>query len=154
MTIRPAKSQDIAFLAEYWYDQMALLAQKNPAIRLAPNAQKQWESFAHSALSKAWFLVAEHDGEIFGGIIGTKLDNAIGLEPKQVGQIRYLILDMHSPKTQYNTASALVQALLERFKEAGLSQCRITVAAQAHVEQGFWRGLGANLLEETFWMAL
>jgi L-amino acid N-acyltransferase YncA len=154
MTIRPAKTDDIPLLAEFWYDQMALLSQKSPAIRLAPNALQEWEAYAKKALHEAIILVAEKDGEILGGIIGQESRNAPALLPERFGLIVYLLVDMHSPAYQTNTASLLVKAMQEEFRGLGLSQCRVAVAAYAPVEQGFWRGLGANLLEEGFWIRL
>jgi L-amino acid N-acyltransferase YncA len=154
MTIRPAKVEDIPYLAEFWYDQMALLSQKSAAIRLAPNALAQWQSYAESILKDAIVLVVEQDGVILGGIIGQESKNAPALLPERFGLIVYLLVDMHSSAQQTNTASLLVKAMQEEFRGLGLSQCRIAVAAYAPVEQGFWRGLGANLLEEGFWIKL
>jgi hypothetical protein len=156
MTIRPAELRDIPFLAEFWYDQMALRSQKTAGIRLAPDAIAQWEAYAREQLEDKTviFLVTEREDEILGGIIGEVQKNAIGLLPERFGLIVYLIVDMHSPQLQQNTAGVLVQAVVERFREQGLKQCRIAVASQSLIEQGFWRGLGANLLTETFWMAL
>jgi hypothetical protein len=156
MTIRPAKLSDIPFLAEFWYDQMALRSQKTAGIRLAPDAIASWENYAREQLEneRSFFLVAEGEGEILGGIIGTMSKNEIGLLPEQFGLIVYLILDMHSTQIQQNTAGALVKAIKDTFRQQELKQCRIAVASQSLIEQGFWRGLGANLLTETFWMDL
>jgi hypothetical protein len=156
MTIRPAKLSDIPFLAEFWYDQMALRSEKTAGIRLAPDALSSWENYAKEQLGseRPIFLVAESEGEILGGIIGTVSKNEIGLLPEQFGLIVYLILDMHSPQIQQNTAGALVKAVKDYFRQQGLKQCRIAVASQSLIEQGFWRGLGANLLTESFWMDL
>jgi hypothetical protein len=156
MTIRPAKLSDIPFLAEFWYDQLALRSQKTAGIRLAPDAVAKWESYAREQLENesSLFLVAEGASEILGGIIGIVSKNEIGLLPEQFGLIVYLILDMHSPEIQQNTAGALVKAIKDYFRQQGLQQCRIAVASQSLIEQGFWRGLGANLLTETFWMDL
>lgn len=156
MTIRPAKLSDIPYLAEYWYDQMALRSQKTAAFRLAPDALAQWESYAKAMINdeRAIVFVAEREGEILGGIIGQEAKNAVGLLPEHFGLIVYLILDMHSPQHQENTAGSLVKTMLGAFRAKGLKQCRITVAAQSPIEAGFWRGLGANLLAEEFWMSL
>jgi hypothetical protein len=156
MTIRPAKISDIPFLAEYWYDQMALRSQKTAAIRLAPDAIHQWEVYARDLLANetAIVFVAEHKGEILGGIVGQETKNMPGLLPEYFGLIVYVILDIHSPHMQQHTVGDLVNAIKEAFQAWGLKQCRITVAAQAPIEQGFWRGLGANLFAEEFWMLL
>lgn len=156
MTIRPAKLSDIPFLAEYWYDQMALRSQKTAAIRLAPDALAQWEAYAKALLgdASAIVFVAEREEEILGGIIGQEAKNAVGLLPDHFGLIVYLILDMHSPQRQAITAGSLVKTMLEAFRAQGLKQCQIMVAAQSPIEAGFWRGLGANLLAEEFWMSL
>jgi hypothetical protein len=156
MTIRPAKLSDIPFLAEFWYDQMALRSEKTVGIRLAPDAIRSWENYAREQLEteRPIFLVAESEGQILGGIIGIVSKNEIGLLPEQFGLIVYLILDMHSPQIQQNTAGALVKAVKDYFRQQGLKQCRIAVASQSLIEQGFWRGLGANLLTESFWMDL
>ena len=156
MTIRPAKLSDIPFLAEFWYDQMALRSQKTAGLRLAPDAIAAWEAYAREQVDseRSIFLVVEGESEILGGIIGIVSKNEIGLLPERFGLIVYLILDMHSPQIQQNTAGTLVKALKDLFRQQGLKQCRIAVASQSLIEQGFWRGLGANLLTETFWMAL
>jgi hypothetical protein len=156
MTIRPALRSDIPFLAEYWYDQMALRSQKTAAIRLAPDALGQWAAFAKDLLDNetAIVLVAEREGEILGGIIGQEAKNAVGLLPERFGLIVYLILDMHSPLHQQNTAGALVDAMKEAFRAQAIKHCRIAVAAQSPIEQGFWHGLGATLFAEEFWIVL
>jgi GNAT superfamily N-acetyltransferase len=156
MTIRPAKPSDIYFLSEYWYDQMALLSQKSRLIRLAPNARSQWENYAESLIAKTdiFFFVAERENEILGAIIGRELENTIGLIPERYGMVEYLIVDMHSPHRRENFIGQLLNHLKTAFRERGLSHLKVSVAAYTPVEQGFWRGLGANLLEETFWMAL
>ncbi|GAB5490264.1 MAG: hypothetical protein Phog2KO_04790 [Phototrophicaceae bacterium] len=154
MIIRPAEKTDISLLAEFWYDQMALYSQKQTIIRLMPDALEQWQSYAQAILEDdtIYFLVIERDNEALGAIIGHIANNDVGLLPQKYGVIDYLILDLHSPHKRKNAVNNLLSALKERFFQQNISHMMVRVPKYSLVEQGFWRGLGASDLDNSFWM--
>lgn len=154
MIIRPAEKTDISLLAEFWYDQMALYSQKQTIIRLMPDALEQWQSYAQTILNHDTisFLVIERDNEVLGAIIGHIEENEVGLLPRKYGVIDHLILDLHSPHKRKNSVNNLLFALKERLSQQNISHMMVRVPKYSLVEQGFWRGLGASDLDNSFWM--
>lgn len=155
LTIRPAVQEDILVLSEFWYDNMALMQQSNPRIRLLPDARHQWEVAMQSISveQNAIFLVAENAAELVGCVIGRVTANKPGLAPERIGVIDTLLLDLHSKKLQ-GAGRELLQAVKSRFIDQHVSQLQVAVAAQATVAQAFWLGMGAKKTDEIFWMLL
>lgn len=170
LKIRPAISADITLLSEYWYDNMALLQQSNPRIRLLPDARHQWEGFAKSLVqsSDVIFLCAEVNPEIdaralgamsntqmpIGCIAARVLANQAGLAPPQIGLVELLILDLHSPHQQHGTGGELLRSLQAQMAQRQITHLLVSVSAQAAVEQAFWRAMGAKKTDDIFWMTL
>lgn len=154
MLIRPAHAHDLAILSEYWYDAMALIQQTNPRIRLLPNARQEWEAWHHAnlALDHAFFLVAEQNSELVGGIYGRIVENEAGLNPRVYGVVQDLLLDLHAPQKQQGVSSQLWQALQAQFLAHEIHHISILVNASALVPQAFWRALGARKSADLFWM--
>ena len=154
MIIRPAENPDISLLAEFWYDQMALYSQKQNTTRLMPDALEQWQSYALAILEDeaVYFLVIEDNNEVLGAIIGHIENNGAGLLPQKYGVIDYLILDLHSPHKRKNSVNNLLSALKDRVSQENISHMMVRVPKYSLVEQGFWRGLGASDLDNSFWM--
>src|SRR5688572_14741537 len=98
LTIRTVEPEDIPVLSEFWYDNMALLQQSTPHVRLLPNARRYWEASMAQivAVHDVIFLVAEVEHELLGCIIGRIASNQPGLAPQYIGSIDALILDLHS----------------------------------------------------------
>jgi hypothetical protein len=155
LTIRPVEIADIPLLSEFWYDNMALLQQSNPRIRLLPDARQQWEVAMQHIITmpEVIFLVAANESKLLGCIIGRIASNQPGLAPQFIGIIDNLILDLHSQK-QHGAGRELLQALKTRFIDQHITQIQVTVAAQATVAQAFWLGMGAKKTDELFWMIL
>ena len=154
MIIRPVQEDDISLLAEFWYDQMALLSQKQSFIRLMPDALEQWRRDAIAIMQDdlRCFLVVVLEDDILGAIIGQIKTNKAGLLPRKYGVIDQLILDLHSPHKRKNAVNSLLDALKSYFHQQEISHMIVDVPVYSLVEQGFWRGLGATQLNNTFWM--
>ena len=155
LTIRDAEIVDIPMLSEYWYDNMALLQQLNPRVRLLPDARQQWEVAMRQIITMpdVIFLVAANESELLGCIVGRIAPNQPGLAPQFIGVIDNLILDLHSQK-QKGAGRELLQAAKNRFIDHDITQLQVTAAAQAAVAQAFWLGMGAKKSDEVFWMML
>lgn len=156
MTIRLVTAHDIPLLSEFWYDQMALRSQKQSAIKLAPDAIKQWRQFALSCLDDdtvAFYLVEIND-DVLGCAIGRVQANQVGLLPKQVGIIEHVILDLHSPHKRKNAVNQLLEGLKDYFRQSDIQHIIVQVPTQSPVEQAFWRGFGVLHLNDIFWMDL
>lgn len=156
LTIRALHIEDLPILAEYWYDHVALQAQKHAAIALMPDAEQHWIDAMQAHLQDAQTLayIAALENEIVGGLIVTIVPNAPGLLPVSVGEIVAIVLDMHSPHKRHNIMSYLLDHASTDLAEQGITTLRVSVPAYAPVEQGFWRGLGATHITDTFWIAL
>ncbi len=156
MIIRPVQEVDIPLLAEFWYDQMALLSQKQSFIDLMPDAIEQWQNHAYAIMQDDMvsFLVIESMHEIIGSIIGRIEDNQAGLLPQKYGVIDQLILDLHSPHKRKSAVNSLLDALKNRFRQQNISHIIVRVPIYSLAEQGFWRGLGATQLNNSFWMEI
>lgn len=156
LTIRLAENNDIPLLSEFWYDNMALLQQSNPRVRLLPDARRRWEDAARQFrnLDAVIFFVAEIDEDIVGCIVGRIIPNQAGLAPEVIGIIDWLILDLHTPHKQKGVGRALLQAVKDHFIDRHITQLQVTVSTQATVAQAFWLGVGAKKTDEIFWMNL
>lgn len=155
MNIRPIESEDIPLLTSFWYDQMALLSQKQSAFRLMPDAAKQWQEYAGSLLQSDDMIcyVAELDN-VVGCLIGHVAQNEVGLLPQHYGCIDYLILDLHSRLKPKRTVKGLLDAFRQQLKQKNIAHLLVRVSTYSPVEQGFWRGLGLTHIQDTFWMDL
>lgn len=156
LTIRALHIEDLSILAEYWYDHVALQAQKHTAIALMPDAEQHWIDAMQVHLQDTQTLayIAALENEVFGGLIVTVVPNAPGLLPASVGEIVAIVLDMHSPHKRHNTVSQLLDRATTDLAAQGIQALRVSVPAYAPVEQGFWRGLGATHIMDTLWIAL
>ena len=156
LTIRPVENEDIPVLSEFWYDNMALLQQLNPRIRLLPDARRQWEIAMKViiAANDVIFLAAENENELLGCIAGRIASNQPGLAPALIGIIDWLILDLHSSDKQQGAGRELLNAIKIRFGDRHITQLQVTVATQATVEQAFWLGVGVKKTDELFWMTI
>ena len=156
LDIRPAIIDDIPLLSEYWYDNMALLQQSNPRIRLAPDARLRWERSARRLLqrSDAIVLTAAAANEVIGCIAGRVVANQPGLVPETIGCVEWLIIDLHNPHKQQGTGTSLLRALRAKFTERGIAQMEARVTAYSAVAQAFWQGVGTTKTDDIFWMAL
>lgn len=156
MTIRSVQENDISLLAEFWYDQMALYTQKHVTMQLMPDAMERWKQYAQALIQgdTKVFKVVEVDGKVLGAIIGYINDNQIGLLPRKYGVIEQLILDLHSPHKRKNAVNDLLNAVNIHFRQHNISHISVRVPTYSLVEQGFWRGLGATQLDNSFWMEI
>jgi len=154
--IRKATTNDLPGLFELWYDRMALLAQTNPTLRLAPNHPQAWRQAAETWITNAEteFLVWQREQSYVGYIVGEIQANAPGLLPERIGVIPALVIDLHTPPLPGGTGRVLLDALLDWFKDHHI--CTITAHAPllSPVEQAFWRGVGAVAKSHRFEMRL
>ncbi|MGB1286804.1 MAG: GNAT family N-acetyltransferase [Aggregatilineales bacterium] len=156
-TVRPAQSADIPHLAEYWYDNMVLLQQSQPQVRLLPDAIQHWSDAAGDWLTDetVYFLVSETDtGQLTGGIIAFQQDNTPGLSPARIAVLQDMVLDMHTKQTRGGLGRILLTALQDALKADGITQLQVTVAARVAVQQAFWRSSSATHIYDSFWMTL
>ena len=158
MLIRPVATDDITLLSEFWYDNMALLQQTNPRVRLLPTARAEWEAFATRSIADATviFLAAEDDAsaDVLGCIHAMPTANAVGLAPARIGRVGQIVLDIHSPHKQRRTGHHLWQAVKSTFAEMAITHVRIEATLTAPVMQAFWRGVGAVPTDNIFWITL
>jgi hypothetical protein len=156
LTIRPIQNEDLPVLSEFWYDNMAVLQQTNPRVRLLPDARRHWEVAMRqfNVVDKSIFLVAENEAALLGCIAGRITLNQPGLAPQLIGVVDFLLLDLHTPHKPEGTGHALLQAVKTYFIEQRIVQLQVTVAVQSVVAQAFWLGIGAKKIDDVFWVIL
>lgn len=156
MTIRPTITADLPLLSEYWYDRMALLQQMRTPLRLLPDARSRWEAAANDWLADSDLICLTYtrDDEAAGAIIGGIERNQPGIAPEHIGRVRQLVIDLHTPRPQRGVGSALLTALNDHFREAGVTRTIAEAPVTLAVEQAFWRGVGAKNSHDIFWMDL
>lgn len=154
--IRPTIAEDVSILSEFWYDNFVLLQQTNPLISVAPNAQKLWQVYISNSLANPdkIILTGKRETDVVGCIIGTVVDNSVGLLPPKLGLIEYLIVDLHTPQCQSGVGTVLWHAAKINFAERGIDIIRVDVAPHAAVQQAFWRGHGAQKRDDVFWISI
>jgi ribosomal protein S18 acetylase RimI-like enzyme len=148
------QAPDVPVLSEFWYDQMALVAQTNKRIRLLPNARAQWEQAVLDWLTQPRYLcqTAQVGDEIIGGMIAVIVPPAPGLAPQQLAHIAYLIVDIHTRHARSGVGRVLLEAMRLALRERKITHFLTQVGAQSAVEQAFWRGIGARHDDDVFWM--
>lgn len=153
--IRSTIPDDINVLSEYWYDNVVLLQQTNPHIRLLPNAQARWRKSVENCLEQdtVIMLTASYD-DIVGCAIGRVILNKAGFAPEKIGVVEHLVVDLHTPQNQTGVGTALWNALKIAFANHNIDVVRVDIATHAAVQQAFWRGIGAKKRYDSFWINL
>ncbi len=154
MQISSALEADLESVAQVWFDRLALLQQTDPLIRLSSDALERWRARAQTWIANeeyAFFLARDADA-VRGYIVITTRDGPAGLEPQRLGTVVEMAVDLHQAH------SGLSRQLLARAKvwlQARGVNCLETAApARYPVEEAFWRGQGARLSSQTFWLEI
>lgn len=139
--IRQALPEDRFELSEYWYDQMAILKQADPSVRLHPQAAEQWQrAFERwQNVDQALIFVCEIERAPKGCIVGLIRENQVGLLPQQIGVVESLVLDPHLPRQQRGVAAQLWNALADAFRRQGIELVEVRSTKQALVSHAFWQ---------------
>lgn len=154
MNIRPAKQSDLSTISFIWYERIALLQQTDSYFTSLPNAVQVWEQQANLWIddSTVGFYVAEHETHIIGYIIITIVDGPVGLQPKQIGKIIDMGLDLH--QAHRGLGGNLLDQAKSWLAEQGIRILTVDLPARYPVEEAFWRGVGAKLRFSQFWMVI
>lgn len=152
--IRPAHPIDLPDLARLWYEKIALLCQLESRLSLPADARERWSAVAQRWLEKAGcqIFVAEVDSQVVGFIIGEIMPGQPGMLPEFIGQVHEFALDMH--RYHGGAGRLLVTALATWFREHEIDHMTMLAFNRFAVEQSFWRGIGASILQNRMWINL
>jgi hypothetical protein len=154
--VRIMNRDDLPLLSEYWYDQIVLYQQTHRHIKLMPDARLHWQSSIATMLEEpatcAYTCVIQE--QVIGALIGRILPNDPGLLPESYGFVQYLLIDLHTEYRQMQIVQHLLEPFVAFLQKNGLHSFGVDIPVRALVEQGFWRGAGAQKISERFWMIL
>jgi len=98
------------------------------------------------------FYVAEDESQLIGYISVKIMNGPIGLRPKQLGKIIDIGLDLH--QAHRKLGGQLVNVARTWLQERHIRILTVDLPARYPVEDAFWRGIGAKLRFNEFWMAI
>lgn len=147
LEVRPTQTQDLAALAELWYDKMALLQATAGTVRLAPAARQAWQAhYADALAAQACAAFSGLQGErICGGIIASLQASEAGLSAEYRGVVEHLLLDLHTPRQSDALARQLLAALRAEMQARAVRVLYVRVWAELAVERAFWLAAGAQI---------
>lgn len=154
MQIRAARESDLAAVAGLWQDRLALLQQADAMTIPVANAAAAWVGRAQAWLLAAdcLFEVAAKGAEIIGFIVATVENGPPGLQPARLGVVKAMAVDLH--RTHPNLGGKLLGRAKVWMTRRGVDVLEVTAPAHYPVEDAFWRGQGAQLRSNVFWLTL
>lgn len=131
-----------------------LQQQTDRRYQIAPDGPAQWSAAVLNWLAddQHMMIVAEHDDQIVGYIIGAIQASPPGVVPDRVGAILEIAISAHS--NQGGLGRHLLEPVRAWFVERGLTRMIAYVPRRQPVEQAFWRALGATDMTDVMWMRL
>ncbi len=150
MNVRDATEADLPAILERWSELHEAHQALNPELyALAAHAPGTWANFARARLRdpEAWLLVAEVDGEIEGYTLGTVGLRAPVYALREVGMVYDLAV--RPSWRRRGVGEALTDALLARFRDAGLTHAQVNYSPTNPSAGAFWpsRGFEPLLVE-------
>jgi len=141
-TLREAAKADLATVVDLWRELIAHHVELGDTLRLAPDAEKSWRTWAknhiHAADSRV--VLAEADGRAVGMAVGMERET-----PPVFGERRRgFITDLYVTAgwRRKGVGRALAEDLLGWFRDRGLEAAELAVASVNPGAEAFWRALG------------
>ena len=154
MNIRPTQHSDLSQLSFIWYERIALLQQSDSYFTPLPDAMQVWQEQAALWINdeQRCFLAAEHNDRLIGYICVLIVDGPIGLQPRQLGNIVDIGVDLH--QSHRNLGGQLVDEAKAWLNDRNIRILTIDLPARYPVEEAFWRSIGAKLRFNEFWIMI
>ena len=144
----------MAAAAALWHERMALLQQTDCfGFAPLPKAAQAWQHQAAAWLDdqQAAFFVAENDAGLTGFIVVKALDGLPGLQPRRLGKVLEMGLDLH--QSHPGLGGCLLACARTWLKERGIGVMAVDAPARYPLEAAFWRSQGAKLRSNSYWLA-
>ncbi len=154
MEITLARESDLAAAVALWSERLAILQQSDPHIKPLPAASESWRRQARLwiAAQDCAVFVAKSNGKLLGYLALKVADGPPGLYPTHIGVVIDMAVGLHQAHP------GLSRKLLERGKtwlrSLDIEYLEINAPARYPVEEAFWRGQGAQLRSNKYWLQL
>ena len=154
MRIRPATAADLPAASQLWLERQYLLQQSDSLLQLSAAAQSDWLNAARAWLTSedSALFVAENDGELIGVLVVDICAGDIATQPARLGKLRALAVDLHCAHPALS--SRLLGAARGWLRGRGVTTLQVDAPAAYPVESAFWRGQGARLRSQRYWLPL
>ena len=139
-------------MASLWLEKMALQQLRDRRLRLAQDgAERRLRAMQGWLQDESYcLLVALAGGQVAGYIVGCERPGPAGMLPERQGQVLELTVGLHTDMN--GLGGRLWPQLHDWFRQRGLEDIIVHVAARKPVEQAFWRSLSATELAVLLWM--
>jgi GNAT superfamily N-acetyltransferase len=154
ITIRLATPNDLADLADMWYENKIIQQQSDTRIRVLSDACSKWIAEAQFWLSNqrcAIWLASQSD-KLLGYTVVWLQDMPPGVQPNCVGCVTDMAVDPHTPSG--GVGQHLLDAAGAWVREHGVENMITVVPHRQPVQQAFWRGQGAQAWMDVMWLKL
>lgn len=154
MIIRPAIQSDITVASSLWFERISLLQQSDNYFTPLEDASQVWEAKAGQWIDhdNFGFFVAERDSTLVGYVVVSIISGPVGLQPKLIGNIIDIGLDLHHAHS--GLGKEMVQVVREWLIERDIHVLSVSVPSRYPVEEAFWRSIGAKPRFNEFWMLI
>lgn len=154
MELRPTQITDLDSITHLWSERIALLQQSDSYFTPLPNAMQVWQHQAHlwTMDDTIGFFVAEEESEIRGFVVVKIVDAPTGFRPERIGRIIEIGHSLHD--NTVGLGRGLIEVATVWLKRQDTHILTIDVPARYPVEEAFWRGVGAKLRFNQFWMTI
>jgi len=140
--IREARRQDVGAIVMLWKEMMAFHAACDVRFRFTPDAPKDFQNHLMSTLRSraAYVLVAQAHEQVIGYIMG-EVQERKPIYP--AGKYAFISdICVTAAHRRSGVGRALVQNLLERFQQRGVTAVELFVAEANPVSVAFWQAMG------------
>ena len=154
MRIRPAIADDLPAASQLWLERAYLLQQASRLIQPSDNAREQWLHAAQGWLDAdgCAVFVAECGGGLAAVAAVDICKGEIAMQPARLGRLLAFAVDLHEAHPALS--SRLLACLREWLRAQGVTTLQIDAPASYPVETAFWRGQGAKLRSNRYWLPL
>ncbi len=154
MRIRGANAADLPAASQLWLERLFLLQQSDNLIQPSADARADWLQAARGWLAgeDSALFVAESAGELVGVAAVDICDGEVAMQPARLGRLLALAVDLHEAHPALS--SRLLGKANDWLRGQGVTTLQIDAPAAYPVETAFWRGQGARLRSNRYWLSL
>lgn len=154
LLIRRASRRDLEAIGNLWVELMTFHAEVDPRFGIPRHGRQNYIRYIYQSLHDHNYcvLVAAVEGRVTGYVIGYIAQNPPIFPHPHYGFIADLCVT--STCRRQGTGRALVEDILQWFKQRGMSSVQLNVAHHNPVSQAFWRKIGCTDYLNHMWMPL
>ena len=154
MRIREANADDLPAASQLWLERLYLLQQGDHLIQPTADARADWLHAARGWLDAddCAVFVADCGAELLGVTAVNICEGDAAVLPARVGRLLALAVDLHAAHPALS--SRLLDCARDWLRGQGVTTLQIDAPASYPVETAFWRGQGAKLRSQRYWLPL